>query len=126
MYSIISWLRRNISRFPNSFRFQLTDEETTELIANCDRLSSLKHSSNPPFAFTEQGVAMLSAVLNSPKAMAVGRLVVRWTGGGDKFEIEVLDQGEDFGGDGGGEVELFHIFVVLISDAKIRGRCANF
>ena len=69
---------------------------------------------------------MLSAVLNSPKAMAVGRLVVRWTGGGDKFEIEVLDQGEDFGGDGGGEVELFHIFVVLISDAKIRGRCTNF
>ena len=49
-------VRRNIKRFPTTFRFQLTDEETTELIANCDRLSLLKHSSNPPYAFTEQGV----------------------------------------------------------------------
>ena len=53
-----------------------------------------------------------------------GGLVVGGTGG-DEFEVEVFDQGEDFGGDGGSEIELFHIFVVLISDAKIWARCAN-
>ena len=47
-----------------------------------------------------------------------GGLIVGGTGG-DEFEVEVFDQGEDFGGDGGGKVELFHIFVVLFSDAKI-------
>ena len=47
-----------------------------------------------------------------------GGLVVGGTGG-DEFEVEVFDQGEDFGGDGGGEIELFHIFVVLFSGAKI-------
>ena len=54
----------------------------------------------------------------------VGGLVVGGTGG-DEFEVKVFDQGEDFGGDGGGEIELFHIFVVLISGAKIWARCAN-
>ena len=49
--------------------------------------------------------------------MASG-LVVGGTGG-NEFEVEVFDQGEDFGGDGGGEIELFHIFVVLFSGAKI-------
>ena len=69
-------VKRNITRFPKSFRFQLTDEETTELIANCDRLSSLKHSSNLPYAFTEQGVAMLSAVLHSPEAIDISIRII--------------------------------------------------
>lgn len=69
-------VRRNITRFPQSFRFQLTDEEATELIASCDRLSSLKHSSNPPYAFTEQGVAMLSAVLHSPEAIDISIRII--------------------------------------------------
>lgn len=69
-------VRRNLARFPKSFRFQLTDEETTELIANCDRLSSLKHSSNPPYAFTEQGVAMLSAVLHSQEATDISIRII--------------------------------------------------
>ena len=54
-------VRRNIERFPVHFRFQLTDNETSELVANCDRLQNLKHSSVNPYVFTEQGVAMLSA-----------------------------------------------------------------
>lgn len=44
-------IKRNIERFPERFRFQLTDEETDELVTNCDRLSSLKHSSSNPFVF---------------------------------------------------------------------------
>ncbi|MGY5849196.1 ORF6N domain-containing protein [Salegentibacter sp. F14] len=62
-------VKRNIERFPQQFRFQLSDDEKTELVTNCDRFESLKHSSVNPFAFTEQGVAMLSAVLRSDVAV---------------------------------------------------------
>ena len=64
-------VKRNIDRFPANFRFQLAKDEKEELVANCDRFKPLKHSTNLPFAFTEQGVAMLSAVLRSPTAVAV-------------------------------------------------------
>jgi hypothetical protein len=50
-------VKRNIERFPKSFRFQLKDGEKNELVANCDRFSSLKHASVNPYVFTEQGVA---------------------------------------------------------------------
>lgn len=62
-------VKRNIERFPDHFRFQLSHQEKEELVANCDRFNSLKHSSVKPFAFTEQGVAMLSAVLKSETAI---------------------------------------------------------
>ena len=64
-------VKRNIERFPIHFRFQLTENETTELVTNCDRLQALKHSSVFPYAFTEQGVAMLSTVLRSETAVNV-------------------------------------------------------
>lgn len=62
-------VKRNIERFPEHFRFQLSNQEKDELVTNCDRFSGLKHSSVNPFAFTEQGVAMLSAVLKSETAI---------------------------------------------------------
>ena len=62
-------VRRNLERFPEHFRFQLNDYEKDELVANCDRLRNLKHSSVNPFVFTEQGVAMLSTVLHSETAV---------------------------------------------------------
>jgi hypothetical protein len=64
-------VKRNIERFPPIFRFQLTEIELTELVTVCDRFEKLKHSSSSPFAFTEQGVAMLSAVLKSETAVKV-------------------------------------------------------
>ncbi len=64
-------VKRNIKRFPDNFRFQLTDNEKSELVANCDRFEKLKHSSVNPYAFTEQGVAMLSSVLHSQTAIEV-------------------------------------------------------
>jgi len=64
-------VKRNSKRFPESFRFQLTDIEKNELVANCDRFKKLKHSSINPYAFTEQGVAMLSAVLHSDIAIKI-------------------------------------------------------
>lgn len=62
-------VKRNIERFPDEFRFQLTEDEKNELVANCDRLQPLKHSSSLPYVFTEQGVSMLSAVLRSDTAI---------------------------------------------------------
>lgn len=64
-------VKRNITRFPESFRFQLSDEEKEELVTNCDRFSTLKHSSSNPYSFTERGIAMLSAVLKSDIAVEV-------------------------------------------------------
>lgn len=64
-------VRRNIDRFPERFRFQLSDTETRELVAKCDRLEKLKHSSVNPYAYTEQGVAMLATVLKSDVAVKV-------------------------------------------------------
>ena len=69
-------VKRNIKRFPDRYRFQLTDDETNELIANCDRFETLKHRSSCPYAFTEHGVVMLSAVLHSEEAISIsGRIV---------------------------------------------------
>lgn len=69
-------VKRNIGRFPESFRFQLNDFEKKELVAKCDRFKSLKHSSLNPSAFTEQGVAMLSAVLKINIAINVSIQII--------------------------------------------------
>ena len=64
-------VKRNLERFPEYYRFHLTKEEINEVVTNCDHLSVLKFSPNRAFAFTERGVAMLSAVLHSTKAIKV-------------------------------------------------------
>jgi hypothetical protein len=64
-------VKRNLSRFPEDFMFELTATEKNELVAICDRLSSIKHSSVNPIVFTEQGVAMLSSVIHSEKAIRI-------------------------------------------------------
>lgn len=69
-------VKRNLERFPKQFRFQLSDNEKMELVTNCDRFESLKHSSTNPFAFTEQGVAMLSAVLRSDVAVKMSIQII--------------------------------------------------
>ena len=70
-------VKRNNDRFPKDFMFKLTKEEKTQLVTNCDRLSNLKHSSVLPLAFTEQGVAMLSSVLRSKKAIKINIEIMR-------------------------------------------------
>jgi hypothetical protein len=69
-------VKRNIERFPDTFRFQLTDAERDELVANCDRFAPLKHATSNPYAFTEQGVSMLSAVLRSETAVKVSIQII--------------------------------------------------
>ena len=61
--------KRNIERFPESFRFQLTKEERDEVVANCDNLRSLKFYPSLPYAYTEQGIGQLSTVVHSKIAI---------------------------------------------------------
>ncbi len=70
-------VKRNADRFPEDFMFELTKEEKTQLIHISDRLSNLKHSSVNPLVFTEQGVAMLSSVLSSKKAIQINIEIMR-------------------------------------------------
>lgn len=71
-------VRRNMDRFPDDFMFQLTKTEWLEVITNCDNLpDTLKFSPSEPFAFTEQGVAMLSSVLKSKKALQINISIMR-------------------------------------------------
>ena len=56
---------------------QITEDEKREIIANCDHLKNLKCSPQSPYAFTEQGVAMLSSVLRSQRAIHVDIEIMR-------------------------------------------------
>ena len=71
-------VKRNIGRFPIDFMFQLTQYEWFELVANCDRFKeSIKHSSIIPRAFTQEGVAMLSGILRSKRAIEMNISIMR-------------------------------------------------
>lgn len=71
-------VKRNISRFPSDFMFELTKEEWAEVITNCDNLpSTSKFSPTTPLAFLEPGVAMLSSVLKSGRAIEVNISIIR-------------------------------------------------
>jgi phage regulator Rha-like protein len=69
-------VKHNIERFPPEFMFQLNDRETAELVQNLHRFASLKHSSSNPYAFTEHGVAMLSSVLKSKRAISINIQII--------------------------------------------------
>jgi hypothetical protein len=70
-------VRRNIDRFPDDFMFELTFEEYDALRSQIGTLKRGEHSKYAPMAFTEQGVAMLSSVLNSPTAIKVNIQIIR-------------------------------------------------
>lgn len=69
-------VKRNSGRFPSHYMFQLSHQEKQELVTNCDRFVTLKHSTTLPYAFTEQGVAMLSSVLNSERAIKINIQII--------------------------------------------------
>lgn len=70
-------VKRNLDRFPEDFMFELTKEEKEQLIATAPRLSNLKYSPVNPIVFTEQGVAMLSTVLSTKKAVQMNIEIMR-------------------------------------------------
>lgn len=70
-------VKRNFSRFPEDFMFQLTAVEKEEVVTICDHLRNLKFSRTPPYAFTEHGAIQAANVLNSRQAAETGVHVVR-------------------------------------------------
>jgi gas vesicle protein len=71
-------VRRNRERFPDDFMFQLSKNEWKGLVAICDKLpENIRHNPTTPFAFSEEGVAMLSGVLRSPVAIQVNISIMR-------------------------------------------------
>ncbi len=70
-------VRRNINRFPEDFMFQLTKEEYQLLRSQFGTFKRGGHSKYLPMAFTEQGVAMLSSILNSNRAIEVNIAIMR-------------------------------------------------
>jgi len=72
-------LRRNRERFPSDFTFQLTQSEVTQLNRSQIVIGSEKHRDPRfrPYAFTEQGIAMLSSVLRSKRAISVNIEIMR-------------------------------------------------
>ncbi len=58
---------RNKDRFPYDFMFQLTEDEKSEVVTNCDHLAKLKYSPHLPYAFTEHGALMAASVLNTER-----------------------------------------------------------
>ena len=75
--SLTRAVKRNIERFPDDFMFQLTDDEFADLRRQFGTSSSWGGRRYPPHAFTEQGVAMLSSVLRSERAVAVNIEIMR-------------------------------------------------
>jgi hypothetical protein len=89
-------VRRNIDRFPDDFMFKLTKREWDQVITNCDNLGPFKFSPTPPSAFTEQGVAMLSGILRSKKAIQVNIAIMRafvqmrkWLGTNKELQLRI-------------------------------------
>ena len=70
-------VRRNIDRFPEDFMFEISESEKKQLLFQESRLSNLKFSYVPIMVFTEQGVAMLSSVLNSTSAIYANIEIMR-------------------------------------------------
>lgn len=75
--ALVRAMKRNQERFPEDFAFQLTRAEWDDLMCQIGTSSSHGGRRTPPFVFTEQGVAMLSGVLRSPRAIAVNVAIMR-------------------------------------------------
>ena len=78
-YRLNEAVKRNIKRFPPDFMFQLTDEEWKGLLISQFAISKSNRGGrrSAPYVFTEQGIAMLSSVLNSERAIDVNINIMR-------------------------------------------------
>jgi hypothetical protein len=92
-------VHRNMRRFPDDFMFQLTEKEKQEVVTNCDHLKPLQFSTQLPYVFTRDGVASLSGVLNSDRAIEAYIAIMRAFGNAlglskprqSNIEKEVID-----------------------------------
>lgn len=75
--NLVKAVKRNLDRFPADFMFQLTNQEFSDLRFQSGTSSAWGGRRVPPYAFSEQGVAMLSSVLHSPRAVQVNIEIMR-------------------------------------------------
>lgn len=75
--NLVKAVKRNIDRFPSDFMFQLTRQEFTGLLFQNGTSKGRGGRRKPPYAFTEYGVAMLSSVLRSKRAVQVNIEIMR-------------------------------------------------
>lgn len=88
-------VRQNIKRFPSDFMFELTKEEFLRLRCNFSTSNKRGGTRYMPFVFTEQGIAMLSGIINSDKAVAMNIAIMRAFVAIRKFALQyngILDQ----------------------------------
>ncbi len=74
---LVQAVKRNMGRFPDDFMFRLSREEFANLRSQSVTSSQWGGRRYPPYAFTEQGIAMLSSVLNSPRAIQANIEIMR-------------------------------------------------
>jgi hypothetical protein len=67
---------RNKDKFPERYLIEVGDKEKNELVTNCDRFASLKHSTARPKCFTEQGLYMIATILKSKRAKDVTMQII--------------------------------------------------
>ena len=105
-------VKRNLSRFPRDFMFQLTKDEYESLIFQIG-ISKPKRGGRRfmPYVFTEQGVAMLSSVLQSKKAIAINIQIMRTFVQIKQFALENKDLAKR-------ATELEHYFIEHCKDYK--------
>ena len=70
-------VKRNIHRFPEDFMFQITESEAEQLVSQNVIPHKKYFGGSSPYAFTEQGVAMLSSILNSEQAIKINIAIMR-------------------------------------------------
>lgn len=90
-------LSRNLDKFPDGYIIEIAKEEKLELVTNCDRFESLKHSTVLPKAFTEKGLYMLATILKSPRATMTTIAIVETFAKvreATRSVAELLDSGE--------------------------------
>jgi hypothetical protein len=75
--TLVQAVKRNITRFPEDFMFQLTEAEAVALGRQSGTSTGAGGRRYLPYAFTEQGVAMLSSVMQSPRAVQVNMEIMR-------------------------------------------------
>lgn len=75
--NLVKAVKRNLDRFPADFMFQLTNQEFSDLRFQSGTSSQWGGRRTPPYAFSEQGVAMLSSVLHSARAIQVNIEIMR-------------------------------------------------
>lgn len=84
-------VKRNIARFPDDFMFELSEKEIDQVVSQSVIPSRQSLGGARPFAFTEAGVAMLSSVLKSKRAVAMNIAIVRTFVGLRKIAVNYKD-----------------------------------